>query len=412
MKTKIFLLTLLLSTLFFSCKKIEQPFTSADPSAGTQAQSFLKTLQATATATVAKKIEQLAKNLGTENPIRITNNGAYNTVYYPLKDYTIKNTNGYAHIFYKIAFRAKGNEIKHAVIYTIRTNLSEEDVNRDLENILSLRNTNFTGEIITNKVTDEFLEMKLAKNGRLSAVKTTRKKTADAASKENNTNSATGENCYAVYLVTTFYFSDGTIYEMEQYLYTNCLETTIEDPCISIGEPATGLHPECNTGGGTGGGEPTPLTECEEIQNAMGSMTLTTINTRGSVTGPSITDPTTDEIIAPKTCQGTTFKYNFLWYDPEFTPFYTGTVYKTSATDPLWKWKTFAFNSFDRSGGTMPPFMSATTTAAVSTAIVSERRANVSGTGHINFVVSCGLGTYSDFTKEPNLSDYFFSDQN
>jgi hypothetical protein len=254
--------------------------------------------------------------------------------------------------------------------------------------------------------------MQVIKNGKLSAVKTTRKKTASTAGKEGNTSSATGENCYAVYLVTTFHFSDGTIYEMEQYLYTQCVETTIEDPCISIGEPATGLHPECNTGGGNGGGEPTPLTECEEIQNAMGSMTLTTINTRNAVTGPSITDPATDEIIAPKTCQGTTFKYNFLWYDPQFTPYYTGTIYKTNAADPLWKWKTFAFNSFDRSGGSMPPCMSATTSANVSAVIVSDVRANCSGTGHINFVISCGPGQLGDFTKDPNLSDYFYSYQN
>ena len=99
MKTKIFLLTLLLSTLLFSCKKTEQTFTSTGPSAGIEAQSFLKALQATANAATAKKIEQLAKNLDTENPIRITNNGAYNTVYYPLKEYAVKNTNGYAHIF-------------------------------------------------------------------------------------------------------------------------------------------------------------------------------------------------------------------------------------------------------------------------------------------------------------------------
>jgi hypothetical protein len=79
--------------------------------------------------------------------------------------------------------------------------------------------------------------------------------------------------------------------------------------------------------------------------------------------------------------------------------------------DLAWKWESFGFSGFNRSGGTMPPSVSAEATATVSTAISSDKKyATGSGNVQVVFTTNCISGINMNVaTFNKSVYDVFYS---
>lgn len=246
--TKILKLTVFLfvaGLLLSSCKKLDERLEVKDETLYQSATAYLKQRQATATPHQSKKIDTLLSNLLNHN-VRRFKAGKTEVFVCDLKTYKNVTIPGYTHSYYKAYFQFLNGKIEDAYIYTIHTNLSEEQINADIENVLLLKSTSFTGQIVTNAINDKFVLAAKVKDGKLeNTFELQTKPQPPAGTADARTSS---DNCAHFYLVTTTYWSDGSITRDWSYLYSLC------GPCNTGGQPVSYFVPDCDPQGGGGGG--------------------------------------------------------------------------------------------------------------------------------------------------------------
>jgi len=190
----------------------------------------------------ASKIDTLLENLSDENMIVVELDDTTDIVVCDLLDYKKQAIPEYSYVYYKAYFPVVNGEVTGGVIYTIYTDLSKEAVDSDFENIFLEESTSFTGEIEVNHLNDFFTQGIKFNNGV--------KDQSFAVSPFNEEGqSGIGENCTTWYLVTTTFYSDGSIDRDWEILYTLC------DGCIPTGRRVSSFYADCdpNAGGGSSG---------------------------------------------------------------------------------------------------------------------------------------------------------------
>lgn len=294
--SKLLLFVINLTLLLGSCKKHET-ITENKRSGFEQAIAFLKQKQTSVSQYQAKKIDTLLQNLLTEN-VRVITLGETDLILCELKTYKNASKPGFTHTYYKMSFPMKDGKITSGLIYTIHTNLSKQQIDRDIQNILLFKSKEFTGEIVTNSLNDRFIQASSMKEGRLEKTYDLQMKSPDGNGQANT--GMLSSDCTAYYLVTTTYYSDGHVERDWEYLFTLC------GPCNTGGQPVSTIVADCdpNSGGGGGGSSNTvetdniseSATEDDDTYSAAPKIqynyhaTITRVN--GEVTGV-IVDPTT-----------------------------------------------------------------------------------------------------------------------
>ena len=201
----------------------------------------------------------------------------------------------------------------------------------------------------------------------------------------------------------------------------SCGPTIINTPITGI--PITPNRPPTSgptTPIGGGGGDPSPgKPPVKPILPPIGedvcpdgidlqSMTCTITNNSFSTMGTATTS-SNGEITAPKNSTGCTYTFNCLWYHPSWNTYYTGIVYKSNIYDQIWKWKKFEFSGFNRSGGRMPPCITAISSSTVSTTIASDKK-SAQGIGNVQITFNLDCIYKSDvITFDKSVNDVFYS---
>lgn len=230
-----------------SCKKVDLTFKPNENTSFQQAKAFLELRKTTVTTHQAKKIERLLQNLLYKSA-RTIKVGETDLILCDLKTYKNVTKPEYTHTYYKASFLIESGKILNGFIYTIHTNLPKEKVNEDIQNILLLKSHDFTGEIVTNALNDQFLSSHSMKNGLLDNTKELSTKSRQVNSQVNAR--TVSSDCVDWYLVTTTYYPDGHTETDWRFLYRLC------GPCNTGGQPVDHFEPDCdpNTGGGGDGG--------------------------------------------------------------------------------------------------------------------------------------------------------------
>jgi hypothetical protein len=293
---KLLLFIISLTLLLGSCKKLET-ITEDKGSRLKPAIVFLKQKQTTVSRYQAKKIDTLLQNLLIED-LRVITLGETDLILCDLKTYKNVSNPGFKHTYYKMSFPMKDGKITAGLIYTIHTNLSKQQVDKDIQNILLVKSKEFTGEIVTNSWNDRFIQASFMKEGRLEKTYDLQMKAPDDRGQVNM--SMSSSDCTAYFLVTTTYYSDGHVERDWEYLYTLC------GPCNTGGQPVSTIVPDCDPNSGGGGGGSSNTVETDNISESASEedetysaaprirynyhATITRVN--GEVTGV-VVDPTT-----------------------------------------------------------------------------------------------------------------------
>lgn len=244
---KLGLLLFVVAVQILSCKKVDKSIQQNDESLYQQATAYLKQKQARTTPHQSKKIDTLLSNLLYINA-REFKVGRTEAFICDLKTYKNSSIPDYNHTFYKAYFQFRAGIIEDAFIYTIHTNLSEEQVNADIENILLMKSKSFSGQIVTNAINDKFIIAAKINEGKLKNIfELQTKPNASTIVANSRTTNSTGDNCAHFYLVTTTYWSDGSITKEWEYKYSLC------GACNTGGQPMSYFVPDCDPDNGGGG---------------------------------------------------------------------------------------------------------------------------------------------------------------
>lgn len=242
--SKLALLLLVVVLQLSSCKKVDKSIQQNEEALFQQATAYLKQKQVGTSPHQSKKIDTLLSNLINQN-VRKFKAGKTDVFICDLKTYKNVTIPGYYHSFYKAYFQFRDGIIEDAYIYTIHTNLSEEQVNADIENTLLMKSKSFSGQIVTNAINDKFILAAKINNGRLENIFELQTK---SKSPTNSTNARTNsDNCAHFYLVTTTFWSDGSITKEWEYKYSLC------GACNTGGQPMSYFVPDCDPDSGGGG---------------------------------------------------------------------------------------------------------------------------------------------------------------
>lgn len=244
-----------------ACKKNEVLLSSEQDKAK-QVHAFLREQKNIVSDYQSEKLDTLLQNISVDD-IRVIRIGQTELILCDLKTYKNAAVPDFPNTYYKVSFPIENGKITTGLIYTIHTPLSKEEIERDFENILKVKSSVFTGEIVTNSLTDRFIQSSLVKRGRLE--KTFELQTG-ASKRINQPKSiqSLSSNCTAYYLITTTYFSDGRVERDEQYLFTLC------GSCDPGGQPSgRTITADCDPNGGSGGGATINTEETENISESL-----------------------------------------------------------------------------------------------------------------------------------------------
>jgi hypothetical protein len=227
-----------------SCHKPEYNFTFDKQSLYEQIKTYLAEAQE-----ATGKFDILIGNLSLEN-IRSIKVDDAEMILCDLKTYKASPHLKFARSYYKASFYKKHGGISGGVVYSISTNLSEEIINRDIESIIFQRPSSFTGEIVRSSLTGRFILSSMMFEGRLKETRELKVMPHDA-SRQSGARAA-NENCTDWYLVTTYYYDDGSTTQTREFIGTTCNgECGPQDP--------TGESWACDGGSGESGeGEDQP----------------------------------------------------------------------------------------------------------------------------------------------------------
>ena len=205
-------------------------------------------------------------------------------------------------------------------------------------------------------------------------------------------NSPTLRQCWGMYLNT---YENGVLVN-SILLYTFCEQNTETTDTV-----------DSEGGGGNSEGTDTvAVVECQQIKDALNSLTVSTVPGYSYRGEESMSN--TGEITAPKPCTGIGHTYSCLWWHTTFRAFYDGVVYKNQENEP-WKWKSFSFANFSKSEGRFPPCLTYAVTSHCPTTIsADEMRAQSFGDYQLTITVACGVD--SEVKTYPGIiGDYFSS---
>lgn len=253
----------------------------------------------------------------------------------------------------------------------------------------SLVPNDFSGVIIDQDLQNKYISSKHFENGKVNATKKDdvvyKSKTKVYEQLKNNIepdpNVAPDPSCIDWYWQT---WIDGVLVN-EEYQFTTC-----------------------NAGGGGGGGGISngSVGSCNNLALSLNNIT----HSRLAITDYSIGTPITmanGKIRVPASPIGTIEIYNFPFgYSPTFTSFFSAVKYKNNASDPLWKWESFTFNSFGKFGGVLPPNVASTPSGQASIVISTDKQtASSTGNYSITFVLNCGPLNINLPTKSGTINE-------
>jgi hypothetical protein len=230
-----------------SCKKFDNSIRQNEENLFLQATAYLKQSQIGITPHQSKKIDTLLGNLVNQN-VKKFKAGKADVFICDLKTYKNVTLPEYSHTYYKAFFQSRNGKIDDAYIYTIHTNFSEEQVNADIDNILLMKSKNFSGQIVTNAINDKFIIAAKVKDGKLENIfeLQTKPKTSKVSANSLSSNSNT-DDCAHFYVVTTTFWSDGSITKDWDYSFSLC------GPCNTGGQPMSYFVEDCDPDYGGGG---------------------------------------------------------------------------------------------------------------------------------------------------------------
>lgn len=234
----------LFSFLFLACNK--STLTSFEQTANLQSIiiSELENLKRTSTKLEATKIDTILANLETTEATWITINKT-KTLVCRLKTYKNSKSRAYLHTFYLLALQYQvGKSSSTPLIYTIHTSIDENTLTNNIEDILSIRYKNFSGQIVTNALNDKFILAATFVDGRAKNIFEIKPQAKPIGNRINSANN--NDNCAHFYLVTTTIWSDGSITREWTFLYSLC------GPCNTAGQPVDSFVESCDPqyGGG------------------------------------------------------------------------------------------------------------------------------------------------------------------
>ncbi len=247
-----FVVSLLCCCAFFflqSCKK--ELSLSPDSYSTNDLTAFLANRIAIETVKKAKDLQTVSDNLVLTNIVHAKNIYGDKVFIASLKDYLIKDKAGFSNITYKMLFKLNAEGIFDASIYTIRTNMGLEYVDRNIANIINNETSDFNGEIIENTIRTTFKAGYKISNGKLTEVT---KLEARSTPKESIQNSFSGtsndadDDCSYYYIVTTYVYPNGQTTQTWDYAFSIC------GACNTGGQTVSTIVPDCDgTSNGSGG---------------------------------------------------------------------------------------------------------------------------------------------------------------
>jgi hypothetical protein len=245
-----------ISTTQIACKKNdaqEQAKTSTlQPEIAAKVSSWLDQQKTASTSDQSTKIESLKKNLDLTTAFMELYRQTDQLVVIPIGNgfHSVNNKDKSPTNYLVMVLTKEGNITKGNVIQYVSAAGQKRVPQNTFSKIYNYQDLNCDGQFTILTITDDFHHELKFENGKLKSV-------AEQKRKLNPTNGrVTG--CIAWYLVTTYYYSDGSTETTEDYLYTTCDNYDCQTTRI-----ADGRSFRINCGGG--GGDPSIDYEYESV---------------------------------------------------------------------------------------------------------------------------------------------------